>query len=96
MRDRHGRKYGDIAGFASGGGQAGACHLDGGQLPSDAGILLPPAIEQHLRSSTAWQLGSHDRRDPGWVLHGLAEMTRYRALSRRRRVGKDVMLHYAP
>src|ERR1700735_5280592 len=54
--------------------------FDGGRLTSDAGVVLRSAIER--RRGIADRLASclADRRDPDRVLHGLAEMIRYRAL----------------
>ena len=54
--------------------------FDGGRLTSDAGILLLSAIEQRLKIAERLAACLEDRRDPERVLHGLAEMIRYRAL----------------
>jgi hypothetical protein len=54
--------------------------FDGGRLTSDAGILLLAAIEQRLGIADRLAACIEDRRDPDRVLHGLAEMIRYRAL----------------
>src|SRR6204780_2475437 len=54
--------------------------FDGGRLTSDAGILLLAAVEQRLKISERLAACIEDRRDPGRVVHGLAEMIRYRAL----------------
>jgi hypothetical protein len=54
--------------------------FDGGRLTSDAGILLLAAIEQRLGIADRLAACIEDPRDPDRVLHGLAEMIRYRAL----------------
>src|ERR1700730_1755337 len=54
--------------------------FDGGRLTSDAGILLLGAIEQRLQIAERLPSCIEDARDPERVLHGLAEMIRYRAL----------------
>jgi hypothetical protein len=54
--------------------------FDGGRLTSDAGILLLAAIEQRLGVADRLAACIEDPRDPERVLHGLAEMIRYRAL----------------
>src|SRR5271168_3861445 len=54
--------------------------FDGGRLTSDAGILLLSAIEQRLKIAERLAACLEDRRAPERVLHGLAEMIRYRAL----------------
>jgi hypothetical protein len=53
--------------------------FDGGRLTSDAGILLLAAIEQRLKIADRLAACLEDRRDPERVVHGLAEMIRYRA-----------------
>jgi Transposase DDE domain group 1 len=54
--------------------------FDGGRLTSDAGILLLSAVEQRLKIAERLVACIEDRRDPDRVVHGLAEMIRYRAL----------------
>jgi Transposase DDE domain group 1 len=54
--------------------------FDGGRLTSDAGILLLAAIEQRLKIAERLAACLEDRRAPERVVHGLAEMIRYRAL----------------
>src|SRR6202046_3841716 len=54
--------------------------FDGGQLTSDAGILLLAAIEQRLGIAERLADCIEDPRAPERVRHGLAEMIRYRAL----------------
>src|SRR5881392_3915967 len=54
--------------------------FDGGLMTSDAGILLLAAIEQRLGIAERLADCIEDRRDPDRVLHGLAEMIRYRAM----------------
>jgi Transposase DDE domain group 1 len=54
--------------------------FDGGRLTSDAGILLLAAIEQRLGIAERLADCIEDPRAPERVLHGLAEMIRYRAL----------------
>ena len=80
VRARHGGKYGDSAGFASGAGKPVHVAFDGGRLTSDAGILLLAAVEQRLRIAERLAACLEDPRDPDRVRHELAEMIRYRAL----------------
>src|SRR5277367_1313167 len=54
--------------------------FDGGRLSSDAGILLLAAVEQRLKIAERLAACLEDPRDPERVVHGLAEMIRYRAL----------------
>src|SRR5277367_4875410 len=54
--------------------------FDGGRLTSDGGILLLAAIEQRLKIAARLAACIEDPRDPERVVHGLAEMIRYRAL----------------
>jgi hypothetical protein len=54
--------------------------FDGGRLTSDAGILLLAALERQLKIAERLAACIEDPRDPERVLHGLAEMIRYRAL----------------
>jgi hypothetical protein len=54
--------------------------FDGGQMTSDAGILLLAAIEQRLGIAERLANCIEDPRVPERVRHGLAEMIRYRAL----------------
>ena len=54
--------------------------FDGGRMTSDAGILLLAAVEQRLGIADRLAACIEDRRDPERVLHGLAEMIRFRAL----------------
>jgi hypothetical protein len=54
--------------------------FDGSRLTSDAGILLLSAVEQSLKIAERLAACIEDRRDPDRVVHGLAEMIRYRAL----------------
>ena len=54
--------------------------FDGGQMTSDAGILLLSVIERQLGIAERLAACIEDRRDPDRVLHGLAEMIRYRAM----------------
>ena len=51
--------------------------FDGGQMTSDAGILLLSAIERRLGIAERLPACIEDRRDPDRVLHGLAEMIRF-------------------
>ena len=71
---------GILPGFPAVGGKPVHVGFDGGRLTSDAGILLLAAIEQHLKIAERLAACIEDRRDPGRVQHGLAEMIRYRAL----------------
>src|SRR5712691_3687081 len=54
--------------------------FDGGQMTSDAGILLLAAIEQRLGIADRLAKCIEDPRSPERVRHGVAEMIRYRAL----------------
>src|SRR5436305_14034237 len=54
--------------------------FDGGQMTSDAGILLLAAVEQRLGIAERLANCIEDPRVPERVRHGLAEMIRYRAL----------------
>ena len=54
--------------------------FDGGQMTSDAGILLLAAVEQRLGIAERLANCIEDPRAPERVRHGLAEMIRYRAL----------------
>src|SRR5438874_8650724 len=54
--------------------------FDGGQMTSDAGILLQAAIEQRLGIVERLADCIEDPRAPERVRHGLSEMIRYRAL----------------
>jgi hypothetical protein len=54
--------------------------FDGGRLTSDAAILLLAAMERRLGIAERLAACIEDPRDPERVLHGLAEMIRYRAL----------------
>src|SRR5438067_815550 len=54
--------------------------FDGGQMSSDAGILLLAAVEQRLGIAERLANCIEDPRVPERVRHGLAEMIRYRAL----------------
>ncbi len=54
--------------------------FDGGQLTSDAGILLLAAVEQRLGIAERLAACIEDPRAPERVRHGLSEMIRYRAL----------------
>src|SRR5437870_1588740 len=54
--------------------------FDGGQMTSDAGILLLAAVEQQLGIAERLANCIEDPRAPERVRHGLSEMIRYRAL----------------
>ena len=54
--------------------------FDGGQMTSDAGILLLAAIEQRLGIAQRLANCIEDPRAPERIRHTLAEMIRYRAL----------------
>ena len=54
--------------------------FDGGQMTSDAGVLLLAAVEQRLGIAERLAKCIEDPRSPERVRHGLAEMIRYRAL----------------
>jgi hypothetical protein len=71
---------GILPGFPAVAGKPVHVAFDGGRLTSDAGILLLAAIEQRLKIAERLAACIEDPRDPERVLHGLAEMIRYRAL----------------
>ena len=71
---------GDSAGLPSVMGKPVHVAFDGGQMTSDAGILLLAAIEQRLGIAQRLANCIEDPRAPERVRHGLAEMIRYRAL----------------
>jgi hypothetical protein len=71
---------GILPGFPAVAGKPVHVGFDGGRLTSDCGILLLAAIEQRLKIAERLAACIEDRRDPERVLHGLAEMIRYRAL----------------
>ena len=54
--------------------------FDGGRLSSDFGVVLLGDIDRHLKISERLAGCLTDPRDPGRVVHGLAEMIRFRAL----------------
>src|SRR5437879_13213678 len=54
--------------------------FDGGQLTSDAGILLLAAVEQRLGIAERLAACIEDPRAPERVRHGLSAVVRYRAL----------------
>ena len=54
--------------------------FDGGQLTSDAGVLVLTAIDRQLGVCQRLAACVEDRRDPARVRHDYAEMIRFRAL----------------
>ncbi len=54
--------------------------FDGGRLSSDFGVILLGDIDRHLKISERLASCLTDPRDPSRVVHGLAEMIRFRAL----------------
>jgi len=54
--------------------------FDGGQLTSDAGVLVLAEIDRRLGISERLAGCLEDRRDPERVRHSFAEMIRFRAL----------------
>jgi len=54
--------------------------FDGGQLTSDAGVLILAELDRRLRISERLAGCLEDRRDPERVRHSFAEMIRFRAL----------------
>ena len=54
--------------------------FDGGQLTSDAGVLVLAEIDRRLGISERLASCLEDRRDPARVRHSFAEMIRFRAL----------------
>ena len=76
-----GKVRGFLPGFASGGGQAGAYRFR--RRPDDLGCRDIAAVgDRETTARDCRTLGRlhQDRRDPDRVLHGLAEMIRYRAM----------------
>lgn len=61
-------------------GKAVQVAFDGGQLTSDAGVLILAEIDRRLRISERLASCLEDRRDPERVRHSFAEMIRFRAL----------------
>src|SRR5215204_4108020 len=80
VRARHGGRYGDSAGSASGSRQTGPCRFRRRAADVDVGIVLLSAVEQRLKIAERLAACLEDRRDPERVRHELAEMIRYRAL----------------
>lgn len=54
--------------------------FDGGRLSSDFGVILLGDIDRHLKISERLASCLTDPRDPSRVVHGVAEMIRFRAL----------------
>lgn len=61
-------------------GKSVVARFDGGQLSSDAGVLVLREIEQRLRIAERLAGCLHDPRVQGQVVHGLADMIRFRML----------------
>jgi hypothetical protein len=61
-------------------GKSIVARFDGGQLSSDAGVLLLREIEQRLGIARRLAACIDDPRTQGHVMHGLAEMIRFRLL----------------
>jgi Transposase DDE domain group 1 len=73
-----GEGTGILPGLPAGAGKPVHVGFDGGRLTSDGGILLLAAIEQRLKIAERLAACIEDPRDPDRVLHGVAEMIRYR------------------
>src|ERR1700693_2689561 len=71
---------GILPGLPAVGGKPVHVGFDGGQMTSDAGILLLAAVEQRLKIAERLAACIEDRRDPERVVDEIAEMIRYRAL----------------
>lgn len=61
-------------------GKSIVARFDGGQLSSDAGVLVLREIEQRLGIAEQLATCLDDPRSQAQVIHGLAEMTRFRML----------------
>jgi hypothetical protein len=61
-------------------GKSILARLDGGQLSWDAGVLVPQEIEQRLRVAGRLASCLDDPRVQAQVVHGLADMIRFRML----------------
>jgi hypothetical protein len=61
-------------------GKAVHIAFDGGQLTSEAGVLVLAEIDRRLGISGRLAARIEDRRDPERVRHSYAEMIRFRAL----------------
>src|SRR6202162_4406106 len=75
-----GEGTGILPGLPAVAGKAVHIGFDGGQMTSDAGILLLAAVEQRLKIAERLAACIEDPRDPERVVHEIAEMIRYRAL----------------
>jgi hypothetical protein len=75
-----GQNTGILPGLSPVCGKAVQITFDGGQLSSDAGVLVLAEIDRRLRISERLADCLEDRRDPTRVQHSFAEMIRYRAL----------------
>jgi hypothetical protein len=62
-------------------GKPVVARFDGGRLSSDGGVLLLAEVERRLRIGERLAGCLEDPRAPGQVVHGLAEMIRFRALA---------------
>lgn len=62
-------------------GKPVVARFDGGQLSSDGGVLLLAEVERKLRIADRLARCVEDRRAPERIVHGLAEMIRFRALA---------------
>ena len=67
-------------GLVTVGGKPLLVTFDGGSLTSDAGVLVLAEIERKLGVADRLARCIEDPRAPERVRHGLAEMTRFRAL----------------
>jgi hypothetical protein len=62
-------------------GKPVVARFDGGRLSSDGGILLLAEVERRLGIADRLARCLEDRRAPDRIVHGLAEMIRFRALA---------------
>jgi hypothetical protein len=62
-------------------GKPVVARFDGGRLSSDGGVLLLSEIERRLRIAERLARCVEDKRAPDRIVHGLAEMIRFRALA---------------
>jgi Transposase DDE domain group 1 len=62
-------------------GKPVVARFDGGRLSSDGGVLLLAEVERRLRVAERLARCVEDSRAPDRIVHGLAEMIRFRALA---------------
>ena len=69
-----------LPGFPPVGGKPVHVAFDGGQLTSDAGVLLVAEVDRRLGIAKRLAMCLDDPRDPAAIQHSFAEMIRFRAL----------------